>query len=168
MSPLGKDFLSRPTKAALFCSHLREPRKLLYKTVSRVIEVHGFGPYFDSSIPDHHNSGFGKKDVLGNFAFNLCPENGLYPGYCTEKIPEAFAAGCLPITWVDGNVAVDFNPEAFINMQAFAWQHFEPALDLLTDKAKLERFASEPLMTKKPTLAEARSYLTEVLVQATS
>ena len=168
MSPLGRDFLNKPRKAALFCSHLREPRKLLYEKISGVIEVHGFGPYFDSSISTHHSTGYKKKDVLKNFAFNLCPENGLYPGYCTEKIPEAFAADSLPITWVDSNVVVDFNPESFINMQQFAWQNFEPVLDLINDEKRLEKFACEPLMRKQPTLAEARAFLAEILAQATS
>jgi len=40
----------------------------------------------------------------------------MYPGYCTEKIPEAFMADCLPITWADSNVAVDFNPDAMVNL----------------------------------------------------
>lgn len=168
MSPLGRDFLNKPRKAALFCSHLREPRKLLYERMSRVMEVQGFGPYFDSSISSHHSTGYKKTNVLKNFAFNLCPENGLYPGYCTEKIPEAFAADSLPITWVDSNVVVDFNSESFINMQQFAWQNFEPALDLLNNENQLEKFACEPLMRKEPTLAEAKAYLTELLAQATS
>jgi len=168
MSPLGRDFLNKPRKAALFCSHLREPRKLLYERMSRMMEVQGFGPYFDSSISTHHSTGYKKIDVLQNFAFNLCPENGLYPGYCTEKIPEAFAADCLPITWVDSNVVVDFNPEAFINMQQFAWQDFEPALELINDQNRLEKFASQPLMRKKPTLAEVKAFLAEILAQATS
>ena len=168
MSPLGRDFMNKPRKVALFCSHLREPRKLLYEKVSRVLEVQGFGPYFDSSISSHHNSGFKKKDVLRTFAFNLCPENGLYPGYCTEKIPEAFAADSLPITWVDSNVAADFNPASFINMQQFAWQDFEPALELLRDDRELERCAGEPLIRKQPTLAKAKAYLAEILIQATS
>jgi hypothetical protein len=168
MSPLGKEFLGRPRKAALLCSHLLEPRRSLYERVSSVVDVQGFGPHFDTTISNHHSSGFEKRNVLKHFAFNLCPENGLYPGYYTEKIPEAFAAGCLPITWVDSNVAVDFNPEAFINMQQFAWQNFEPALELLRNETHLERFASEPLVRKQPTLAEARAYLAEVLAQATS
>jgi hypothetical protein len=168
MSPLGNAFLRKPRRAALFCSHLREPRKLLYEKVSRVLEVQGFGPYFDRSIRSHHGSGFKKKDVLKDFAFNLCPENGLYPGYCTEKIPEAFAADCLPVTWVDGNVAVDFNPASFVNMHEFAWQDFEPALALLNDNSQLEKLAAEPLLRKVPTLANVRTYLAEVLAQATS
>jgi len=168
MSPLGRDFLNKPRKAALFCSHLREPRKLLYERMSRMMEVQGFGPYFDSSISTHHSTGYKKIDVLQDFAFNLCPENGLYPGYYTEKIPEAFAADCLPITWVDSNVVIDFNPESFINMQQFAWQDFEPVLDLVNDENRLEKFACEPLMRREPTLAEVRAFLAEILAQATS
>ena len=47
----------------------------------------------------------------------MCPENGLYPGYYTEKIPEAFYSGCLPITWADENIVADFNSRAFLNLE---------------------------------------------------
>jgi Glycosyltransferase family 10 (fucosyltransferase) C-term len=168
MSPMGGEFLKKPRRAALFSSHLREPRRLLYERLACVMEVEGFGPYFDSSISNHHSSKFFKKDVLKHFAFNLCPENGIYPGYFTEKIPEAFAADSLPITWVDSNVVADFNPKSFINMQQYAWQDFVPVLDLVNDERQLQRFADEPLLRNEPTLANVKRYLEDILAQATS
>ena len=168
MSPLGGEFLKKPRRAALFSSHLREPRRLLFEKLADVMEVEGFGPYFDSSISNHHNSKFSKNDILKTFAFNLCPENGIYPGYFTEKIPEAFAANSLPITWADSNVIADFNSESFINMQPHAWQDFAPVLDLVNDEKQLQRFADEPLMRKEPTLANVKRYLAEILAQAIS
>ena len=166
MQPLGNDFLKRSRKTALFSSHLREPRATLVRAVKRFTPLEGFGPYFDKSIAYHQQSGFKKIDVLKGFAFNLCPENGLYPGYYTEKIPEAFVAGCLPFTWTDTNVCVDFNPEAFINLEPMSWQDFEPLYEIINSPAKLESFADMPLLLNAPSIEPLKDFLREIMRQA--
>jgi Alpha-(1,3)-fucosyltransferase FucT N-terminal domain/Glycosyltransferase family 10 (fucosyltransferase) C-term len=168
MQPLGNDFLKRSRRVAIFSSHLREPRTTLVRAVERIIPLEGFGPYFDKSILHHQQSGFNKVDVLQNFAFNLCPENGLYPGYYTEKIPEAFAAGCLPLTWADINVCVDFNPEAFINLGPMSWQDFEPLKEIINSPSRLEAFTEQPLLLKEPSIEPLKDFLREIVVQAVS
>lgn len=40
-----------------------------------------------------------KIAYLGQFKFNLCPENSNNRGYVTEKVFEAIKAGCVPIYW---------------------------------------------------------------------
>ncbi len=52
--------------------------------------------------------------------FAIAFENTAYPGYTTEKIVEAFAAGCIPIYYGDPCVVRDFNPNSFINCADFA------------------------------------------------
>ena len=47
--------------------------------------------------------GDNKKEYLKQFRFNICPENSDYPGYVTEKIFDAIAAGCIPIYWGSDN-----------------------------------------------------------------
>lgn len=168
MQPLGIDFLKRPRKVAMFSSHLREPRATLVKAVGSLIPLDGFGPYFDKSILYHQQSGFNKIDVLKDFAFNLCPENGLYPGYYTEKIPEAFVAGCLALTWADANVCADFNPKAFINLQPMTWQDFEPLIDILNSTPQLEAFAEQPLLLKPPSIEPLKDFVREIVRQALS
>lgn len=42
-------------------------------------------------------------------------ENTPYPGYCTEKILDAFLVGSIPIYWGDPKVAVDWNNDSFVN-----------------------------------------------------
>lgn len=42
-----------------------------------------------------------KTEWLQSYKFNLCFENSSYPGYLTEKLFDAFAAGCVPIYWGD-------------------------------------------------------------------
>lgn len=168
MQPLGNGFLMRPRNAAIFSSHLREPRGTLVRAVENIISLNGFGPHFDKNITDHHQSGINKVDILQNFAFNLCPENGLYPGYYTEKIPEAFMAGCLPITWADTNVCADFNPNALINLEPMTWQDFAPLQGILNSPAELESYAEQPLLLNRPSIEPLRDFLREIVRKAVS
>ena len=52
--------------------------------------------------------------------FSVAIENGSYPGYSTEKIVEAFAAGTIPIYIGDCNISDDFNEKCFINGHNYA------------------------------------------------
>lgn len=168
MQPLGDHFLKRPQIAAIFASHLREPRGTLLKAVKAQIEVKEFGMTFNPNIKNHLESGIIKYDELQNFAFNLCPENGMFPGYYTEKIPEAFMAGCLPITWADDNVRVDFNPNAFINLAPMSANRFADLGKILHSKAILSRYSGEALLTKRPTLDPLKHFLSNLLKTALS
>lgn len=166
--PLGRAFLERTPSALFFSSHLREPRATLLRALESCIPVLKSGPYFDTSITDHHRSGFSKFERLQEVAFNLCPENGMYPGYYTEKIPEAFDAGCLPITWCDPNVAVDFNPRALLNLAPMMHTDFAELAERLHSKPYLESFANEALLTHTPSIEPLRAFLRTVLADATS
>lgn len=167
-SPLGESFLSRPQKAAIFASHLREPRRTLLDTVKSQIEVVEFGKSFNAQIKNHSESGLIKFDELQNFAFNLCPENGMHPGYYTEKIPEAFMAGCLPITWVDENVKVDFNPHAFVNLAPMSANFFSELSEILHSKNILASYAEQPLLLKRPSIEPLKKFIQSILESATS
>lgn len=161
-SPLGNQFLTREQKGILLSSHLREPRASALSALQKLMPVDGGGPYFDKKIKDHHSSNFLKKDILARYAYNLCPENGIYPGYVTEKIPEAFAAGCLPITYVDQLVAVDFNPRAFINLAPMAENSYYGLKEMLQSKTLLEVYAGQPLITQRPSLETLRNFLKNI------
>ena len=168
MQPLGDSFLRRPQVAAIFASHLREPRGTLLKAIKAQIEVEEFGMTFNPNIKNHLESGIIKYDELQNFAFNLCPENGMFPGYYTEKIPEAFMAGCLPITWADDNVRVDFNPNAFINLAPMSASRFTELNNILHSKEALSRYSSEALLTNRPTLDPLKNFLKNIIKTALS
>jgi hypothetical protein len=167
-SPLGNLFLRKKQECVLLSSHLREPRKTLFDAVRKVLPVTGVGAHFNQSIKNHHTSGFLKHTLLHDFAFNLCPENGMYPGYYTEKIPEAFFADCLPITWVDDNVRVDFNPEAFINLAPMAYCDFAPLAELLESPQKLSNYASQPLLLRSPSILPFRDFVKRMFDDALS
>lgn len=50
-----------------------------------------------------------KVCFLKSYKFNLCFENSSYPGYLTEKLFDAFMAGCVPIYWGDTSLRCSKN-----------------------------------------------------------
>lgn len=48
------------------------------------------------------------------YKFSIAYENSRGPGYCTEKIVDAFAAATVPIYWGAPDVKQEFNPAAFL------------------------------------------------------
>lgn len=60
-----------------------------------------------------------KLSFLGEYKFSFAFENVSYPGYCTEKILESFAAGTIPIYWGDPEIEKYFNPESFVNCHRY-------------------------------------------------
>lgn len=56
-----------------------------------------------------------KHDFLRKYKFSLAYENSSSPGYTTEKLLHAKAAGCIPIYWGDPKVERDFQTAGFID-----------------------------------------------------
>lgn len=168
LQPLGRSYLSRPKKAAIFASHLQEPRRTLLEVVKKQIEVVEYGRSFNPNVKNHLESGIIKYDELQKVAFNLCPENGMHPGYYTEKIPEAFMAGCLPITWADENIKVDFNPRAFINLAPMSYQCFNELEEILNTQKILDSYAEQPLITNRLNIDPLKQFVRNIIGDALS
>jgi hypothetical protein len=166
LQPLGTAFLKKARRAAIFASHQREPRATLIRELRKHMDVDGFGPVFDSSVQNHSNSTFTKREVLKDYAFNLCPENTLYPGYYTEKIVEAFYADSLPLTWVDECVCVDFNPNAIVNLAPMMKNQFRDLAETIGIDAPLLQKAAEPLLLQRPTIVHLKAFMKNVLTDA--
>lgn len=77
--------------------------------------VHGYGKPFGNWFYGEYN----KLKTIANYKFNICFENSIYPGYYTEKLIHAKAAGCVPLYWADHNCKKDFNYASFINLYDF-------------------------------------------------
>lgn len=60
-----------------------------------------------------------KMAFESNCKFSIAFENCSYPGYTTEKLLGAFAAGTVPIYWGDPRILEVFNEKAFISVNAF-------------------------------------------------
>lgn len=100
-----------------------------------------------------------KIAFLRGYKFNVCFENGSHPGYCTEKLLHAFAAGCVPIYWGDPRVAraalddggpePDFNPSALITAHDFGT--FEELVDHIArvdnDPKLFEEYLHQPILS---------------------
>jgi GR25 family glycosyltransferase involved in LPS biosynthesis len=56
-----------------------------------------------------------KHAFLKSYRFSITYENTSAPGYTTEKLLHAKAAGCVPIYWGDPSVESDFDQRGFIN-----------------------------------------------------
>ena len=86
-------------------------RNNLFKRLEKYKFVHSGGELFNNSGENTEN----KSLFIRNSKFNIACENESYPGYTTEKILEAFLAGCIPVYWGNPEIALEFNEKAFIN-----------------------------------------------------
>ena len=60
-----------------------------------------------------------KLEFQKDYKFSIAFENSAFPGYLTEKLPEAVIAQTLPIYWGDKLVHRDFNTARFLNYPDF-------------------------------------------------
>jgi hypothetical protein len=163
LRPQGSNFLDKKGNFCIFTSHMIEPRNSIYDQFNKSFIIDGYGSYFDKKIKNHNFSNIVKKEIMRNYSFNLCPENSLYPGYYTEKIPESFLGKCLPISWVDQNVSIDFNPMAFINLLDYSKNNYQEICNLLKDDYFLKKFINEPLLLRSINLNNEMTFVTRIL-----
>jgi hypothetical protein len=162
ITPQGEEFLKKKNMC-IFTTNLNEPRKSFYLNFSKNFKVDGYGKYFDKSIKNHNSSDFKKKDIMKNYAFNLCPENCINPGNYTEKILDSFIGKCLPISWADNNINYEFNQKAFINLNDYLNFGFQELFQSLRDESFLKKYTKEPLLFQKPTLETESIFFEKIL-----
>lgn len=100
-----------------------------------------------------------KREWLKNYKFNLCFENLSCNGCTSEKLIQAFAAGCIPIYWGDESLCDEkyahirpvFNEKAFINVHNF--DSVESAIREIkridNDENAYNAMRKEPIFTAK-------------------
>ncbi len=155
-------FKKREEAAVIFAGHLREPRGSIIEAVQKQMKVVGYGRAFDNKILNHNESGIQKQDILKKYKFNICPENSLGVGYYTEKVVEAYAAGCIPIYWSDHNVSHDFNEKSFINTAKYVTQNSYnlPNFQKIELQKKLAR---NPLIYKEPSIQKLLQFIEGII-----
>ena len=82
------------------------------------VDLQGYVPYEfkqSCSIP----KSIPKCRAYAKYRYALCIENRLFPNYVTEKIPEAFAHGVIPISYSPGLTTSGFNKGSYIDMSDF-------------------------------------------------
>lgn len=176
-APIQEDELMRPIQwncsghdaAAFIVSQMNHERTFLYDRCAGVISIDGYGKAFDPGVKNHSKSGFTKRRLLADYKYSLCPENALYPGYYTEKIPEAFVSGAIPITYADAHVSVDFDNRAFVNLADFLPIGIDVGLsNILADKDKLSMMVNTPLRSDYIKINALIDFLSDVVSAALS
>ena len=173
--PLQQEQLLRPLqwnsdgqqKAAFIASYLNGQRRFLMAQVQKTLPVDGFGRAFDGAIRDHTRSGFTKRELLKGYQYSFCPENAISPGYYTEKIPESFACGSIPIAYVDTHARLDFDPRAFLNVYDYLEGGVSAGLAHdLSSSHRIAELTSTPLLREHLNLDPTIDFLRRVVVES--
>ena len=105
----------KEAECVLICSHdPKGTREMIVNGVKDVLKVSSAGRWHNNTrdLWDKYNNN--KLEYMSNFRFNICAENDNTENYVTEKIFDAFLAGCIPIYYGSNN-----NPEpGLINKDA--------------------------------------------------
>lgn len=162
-NPFNQNFIKKTKKICTFFSYLTRPRDQFLKIIKSYFELDGFGPAFDKKIINHNSSDFFKIDIMKNYFANFCPERDLYPGYYTEKVPDAYLGETLPITWADQRIEHDFNKNAFINLNNYHLSDLKDLFIELKSETFLKRFQKEPLITNKINIEDEIKFTKRIL-----
>lgn len=142
--------------AVLLTSHLKRHRRQLLRWTDKAMGCDAFGRKVrPTDLP--------KKELLASYIFNLCPENRIAEGYVTEKVPEAFLCGCIPIAYCDPrDLERDFNPNAVINVFGSSRREvIETLRSTALDPERLSELRSQPLVTRKPSIEPLLEFLSK-------
>jgi hypothetical protein len=132
------DSVDRKNRVISISSHLDHPRKSLLQYVKKYFDVDVYGA---SGIKFNG----AKIDMMHQYKYAFCPENSTGYGYDTEKIPEAWVAGCIPVG-VYLNPYSDFNPEI---------------VGSTLENLGVDR--SQALLLRQPDLTEIENYVRRIL-----
>ena len=108
-----------------------------------------------------------KFEIGKKYRFFYAFENDLYPGYVTEKAPEAWATGAVPLYWgLDANKSL--NPAALINLSDFSnlENYIERVREVNASRELWTSIASQPLIIQSPSLEAIKEALYRALLQA--
>lgn len=153
MTETCRDLISRPKHATLIARH---DNNGLRAELAEILEAFGHVDYpgkFRNNLSESLGKGYEDKlRFLRDYRFNICPENSDAPGYVTEKIWHAHAAGCVPVYWGSGNRPEPdiLNPEAILFFNPADPERLYDQLSTLTgDPAALQRFTEQPRFSPK-------------------
>jgi len=112
----------------------------------------------------------GKKAALEKFEtaqkykFVFAFENDLFPGYVTEKAPEAWATGAVPLYW-GSDPSGYLNQEAMLNLANYQnLDKFTKRVSEVSDDLHLwQSIANQPILKKRPNLDEVLSVIRTAL-----
>ena len=141
-------------RIVILTSHFHRPRRKLIALCNAVLGCDIFGRKTQKFEGP-------KKELLKKYLWCLCPENKPHKGYITEKIPEAFAAGCIPVTYCDpSTLSEDFNSNAVVNLYHKSDAEIVNILSRLqSDYSFVNNLRDEPLLTKLESLEALSDFI---------
>jgi hypothetical protein len=105
-----------------------------------------------------------KFETAQKYKFVFAFENDLFPGYVTEKAPEAWATGAIPLYW-GSDPAGYLNQDAMINLANY--ENLDSFTERVGDVARNPQLwssiANQPILNRKPDLEEVLSVLRKAL-----
>ena len=123
-------------------------RELVYNGVKDILDVKLAGQWRNNTRELWDDFGNDKEAYLRTFKFNICAENNNTKDYVTEKIFDAFIAGCIPLYYGALN-----DPEpGLINREAVIFwnkdgnneENREKILELKNNESFYQEFMSRP------------------------
>lgn len=149
------------TESRDFCGFVysrdAKERSAFFRRLNGYKPVKSAGPLFNNVGSVLGGNQEDKIAWLRGFKFTICYENSSHPGYVTEKILHAMAAGTIPIYWGDPDVGLDFNPASFLNRHDFDSDDalIEEIVRLDNDDAAYRAMLQEPWFeAREPRLPE--------------
>lgn len=169
------------TKREKFCAFIvsnpsNQLRNQAFQIISQYKQVDSAGRLFNNvgeniftQIPGGGSGELKKHKFLQDYKFSITYENNRAPGYVTEKLLAAKAAGCIPIYWGAPDVEADFPKDSFLNVNDITdgnklIEHIQ-ALD--TNDAAYNKMVNTPAVNAdkvRSTLAQVAKILLEGIV----
>ena len=105
-----------------------------------------------------------KYETSQKYKFVFAFENDLFPGYVTEKAPEAWATGAIPLYW-GSDPSGYLNQDAMINLANYEnLETFTNRVhEVLNNPQEWQDIASRPILKIKPNLDEVVSVIRTAL-----
>lgn len=161
MSQRASDFKSRPKFCAAFIGKAYPFRMQSIAALSKIDKVDVFGAIARNT---RKTRALEKFEVSQEYKFVYAFENDHFPGYVTEKLPEAWATGAIPLYW-GSDITKSFNSAAFINAANYSTlEHFVEFVGQVNEDEKLwTSIASQPLLLNRPSIDSVISNLSRIL-----
>lgn len=152
---------SRPKFCIAFIGKAYPFRMHALAALSKIEKVDVFGGIARNT---RQTSAVSKFEMSQDYKFVFSFENDLFPGYVTEKAPEAWATGAVPLYW--GMDRENYlNPKALINADLFdSLENFVSYVSKVNGDQQLwESHANQHLLLKKPNIEKVVNLLAEKL-----
>ena len=153
---INKFVLEKDTKKLKFCSIVASHdmfgnRMPIINLLSKISFVECPGK-LNNNVKSFDDVGLTKQEYIGQFVFNICPENHMgHAGYTSEKILDAISAGCIPIYYGRTDDEQDikiFNQNRIIRYDPSSKESMEDCYkkvkELVDNPDKLKEFYQQP------------------------